>query len=66
MTPAEARREANRILRDARCSMSRGVSEAERLLRLAAGIDETEAVELRRSLEHELSVNPEFFAGLHE
>lgn len=64
MNPLEATRQASRILRDAACSMRRDVSEAERLLRLAAGLDETEAVELRRNLEAEYAANPEFFAGV--
>jgi hypothetical protein len=60
--PADARREAHRILRDSARSMARSVHEAERLLRLAAGADETETIELRRSVEHERLINPEFFA----
>jgi len=63
MTPAEARHHAARILRDASCSMRRDVSEAERLLRLAEG-DDQEEVALRRSIEDERAINPEFFVEL--
>lgn len=64
MNPRDARREAHRILRDAQCSMRRSITEAQRLLALAAGIDETEAVELRRNLQHEYSLNPEWFVAV--
>jgi hypothetical protein len=57
MSPATARREAYRILRDARASMRRSVDEAERLLRLAEGHDPAEVL-LRRDLEQ---LEPEFF-----
>ena len=63
MTAAEARRQAARILRDASYSMRRDVSEAERLLRLADGED-LEEVAVRRSVEHERLLNPEFFVEL--
>jgi hypothetical protein len=63
MTAAEYRRQAARILRDASYSMRRDVSEAERLLRLADGDDESE-IDTRRSIEHEREINPEFFTGL--
>ena len=63
MTPAEGRHQAARILRDASCSMRRDVAEAERLLRLAEAEDLEEIV-MRRSIEHERPVNPEFFVEL--
>lgn len=43
--------------------MRRDVSEAERLLRLADGED-LEEVAVRRSVEHERLLNPEFFVEL--
>ena len=63
MTAAEARRQAARILRDASCSMRRDVAEAERLLQLAEG-DDLEEIAMRRSVEHERLINPEFFVEL--
>jgi hypothetical protein len=60
VTPAQCRREAYRILRDARASMSRSVHEAERLLRLAEGHDPAE-LRLRRRIEDLELLEPEFF-----
>lgn len=59
MTPAECRRQAARILREAAWSMVRDVREAQRLLPLADGHDQDE-VPLRRYLE---AVEPEFFVA---
>ncbi|MGC4091383.1 MAG: hypothetical protein QM756_26595 [Polyangiaceae bacterium] len=59
MTPSEKRHEAARYLRAARCSMTRCLAEAERLL-LEADAAETEAgAERRRYVEYDI-VNPEF------
>lgn len=63
MTPAEARKQACRILRDAAWSMRRDLREVERLLAIAEG-DDAEQVAERRNIEHELSVNPEFFVAV--
>lgn len=64
MSPAEARREACRILRDSQRSMARSVAEAERLLDLADRDGEESEVAVRRSIEHERLINPEFFVEL--
>jgi hypothetical protein len=64
MNARDARREAHRCLRDSTRSMARSVAEAERLLRLAAGVEDLDAVELRRNLQHEYSLNPEWFVAV--
>lgn len=62
MSPADARREACRILRDSQRSMSRSLIEAERLLQLASADDQEDfEIESRRSESHERAINPEFF-----
>jgi hypothetical protein len=63
VSPAEARRQAARILRDAAKSMRRDVHEAERLLRLADGADD-DTVNVRRAVEQDRALNPEFFVSL--
>lgn len=61
MSPAEARREAHRILRDSQLSVRRSLAEAERLLQIADGDDDESTAELRRAEAYEYAVNPEFF-----
>lgn len=63
MSPAEARREACRILRDSQRSMCRSLAEAERLLHIADASDAEDdfEVESRRSELYERAINPEFF-----
>lgn len=63
MNPRDARREFYRVLRDSSRSMRRSLSEAERLLALSLGVEEHEDVKLRRDLESEARLNPEWFVG---
>lgn len=62
MKPADYRREAYRLLRDANASMRRSVQEAERLLLLADGHG-AEEVTMRRSIEELALLEPEMFVG---